>query len=102
MTLLSLHDAQIWHLDGRILQTLDRRYTHPLINRDTGDYNDPSSATLRSSTAPPARGYSRTVRDVAWHPYRPELMSTAWGEHEIEGSIAKHEWCAGVERQGEA
>ncbi|ORY53391.1 WD40-repeat-containing domain protein [Leucosporidium creatinivorum] len=92
----------IWSLDGLVMQTLDRRYTHPLLNRNTGDYNDPSSSILRSSSAPGARGWGRTVRDVAWHPYRPEIMSTSWGEDGESGSIALHEWSEkGWERRAE-
>lgn len=80
-------------MDGRVQQVIDRKYTHPLFDPATGDYNDPASYQLRSKRGPAYRGYSRTVRDVAWHPSgRPELMSTAWGEDNIEGSIAKHEW----------
>ncbi|KAK4055503.1 secretory subunit [Microbotryomycetes sp. JL201] len=82
----------IWSLDGQVVQTIDRKYTHPLLDGQTGDYNDPSSYKLRSTRAPPARGYGRVVRDVSWHPTRPELMSTAWSEGQIEGSIARHEW----------
>lgn len=80
------------------MRTLDRAYTHPLINSTTGDYNNPSSYEMRSTRGPSARGYARTVRDVAWHPTRPEMLSTAWCEGEIDGSIAKHEWFC---RQGE-
>ncbi|KAM0788998.1 hypothetical protein ACM66B_003067 [Microbotryomycetes sp. NB124-2] len=82
----------IWSLDGQVVQKIDRKYTHPLLDSATGDYNDPSSYALRSTRAPPARGYGRVVRDVSWHPTRPELMSTAWSEGQIEGSIARHEW----------
>lgn len=85
--------VHIWSLDGRVVQTIDRRYTHPLINA-AGEYNDPSDVSLRTSVYRPGKSsYSSTIRDVAWHPSEPSLMSTAWeGRGGVEGSLAKHEW----------
>ncbi|SCV70734.1 BQ2448_3496 [Microbotryum intermedium] len=84
----------IWSLDGTLVQKINRRYTHPLINAETGDYNDPFDWQLRSSKG--KSGGMVMVRDVSWHPYRPELMSTAWcnghGGECIEGDLALHAW----------
>jgi len=38
----------IYSLDGRIVETIDRSKTHPLLNRKTGEYNDPSDWNLRA------------------------------------------------------
>ncbi|KDE07957.1 hypothetical protein MVLG_01863 [Microbotryum lychnidis-dioicae p1A1 Lamole] len=82
----------IWSLDGTLVQKINRRYTHSLINAETGDYNDPFDSKLRSSKG--KSGGMIMVRDVSWHPYRPELMSTAWcnGHGGIEGDLALHAW----------
>ncbi|GAA5953327.1 hypothetical protein JCM3765_005005 [Sporobolomyces pararoseus] len=91
----------IYALDGTTKQVIDRSQTHPLLNRKTGEYNDPNDWKLRSkskrssnSTAS-RRGYRGgvTVRDVSWHPERCEMMSTSWEERgSVEGSIALHQW----------
>lgn len=61
---------------------------------DSGEYNDPASLSLRSTVRPPKGSYTSTIRDVAWHPTEPSLMSTAWeSQRGVEGSLAKHEWC---------
>lgn len=60
----------IWNLDGTVAQTIDRRYSHPLIN-SSGEYNDPSSYTLRTSVNASKGMYTSTIRDVSWHPSEP-------------------------------
>ncbi|GAA5944429.1 uncharacterized protein JCM15063_000952 [Sporobolomyces koalae] len=89
----------IYSLDGTTVSVIDRSRTHPLLNRQTGEYNDPSSWELRATpkgTGRQSRGYSNgrvTVRDVSWHPERAEMMSTSWEERgSVEGSIAVHQW----------
>ena len=89
----------IYSLDGRIVETIDRSKTHPLLNRKTGEYNDPSDWNLRAKPNKSRKGgyggYGGgvTVRDVSWHPERAELMSTSWEERgSLEGSIAVHQW----------
>ncbi|GAA6010081.1 hypothetical protein JCM11491_005858 [Sporobolomyces phaffii] len=88
----------IYSLDGTTVSVIDRSTTHPLLNRATGEYNDPSSWELRSKprrAGASARGYRGgvTVRDVSWHPERAELMSTSWEERgSVEGSLAVHSW----------
>ena len=85
---------QIWSLDGRVAQVLDRRLTRGLINPTSGDYNDPSSPEPLSTTANrPRRDVASAVRDVSWHPFEPSLISTAWeGQGGSEGSLAVHQW----------
>ncbi|GAA6063021.1 hypothetical protein JCM10212_001800 [Sporobolomyces blumeae] len=98
----------IWSLDGRIVEVLDRSATHPLINKTTGEYNDPSDWSLRrphgkrrgAAGGSIRNSYGGMVRDVSWHPDRPELMSTSWEERgSVEGSIAVHQWSG---RKGES
>lgn len=87
----------VWSLDGQIVSTLDRKYTHPLIDKTTGDYNDPSDFRLRTEQGRAAGRYSSTVRDVSWHPYMPNIMSTAWeARANVEGTVARHEWAPRV------
>lgn len=47
------------------MQTLDRRNTHPLINAETGQYNDPSDVDLRNTNAQVRGSSGSTVRDVS-------------------------------------
>lgn len=88
----------IYSLDGTTTSVIDRSTTHPLLDRKTGEYNDPSSWELRSKarkSSKSTRGYRSgvTVRDVSWHPERPEMMSTSWDDRgSVEGSIAVHQW----------
>ncbi|GAA6041985.1 hypothetical protein JCM8097_009131 [Rhodosporidiobolus ruineniae] len=85
----------IYSLAGPTVAVLDRAHTHPLINAQTGEYNDPASLALRTTQrkARGGGGMSSTVRDVSWHPLEPRMMSTAWeGRGSVEGSIALHEW----------
>lgn len=84
----------IWSLDGLVVGVLDRAESHPLINQQSGEYNDPSDYELRTTKRPSRRARGSTVRDVSWHPYEPMLMSTAWeeGRGSVAGSIALHEW----------
>lgn len=91
----------IYSLDGRVVQILDRAHSHPLIDRASGAYNDPSDLRLRTHPRKARNGYSPpVVRDVSWAPYAPQLMSTAWEDRgSVEGSIALHEWAG---RPGEA
>ncbi|GAA5994270.1 WD40 repeat domain-containing protein [Rhodotorula paludigena] len=91
----------IYSLDGPVVQVLDRSHTHPLLDRQSGAYADPSSYALRAAPRR-GKGYSgSTVRDVSWHPFEPKMMSTAWEETRgsVGGSIALHEWAG---RRGEA
>lgn len=83
----------IWNLDGTVAQVLDRQHTYPLRARATGDFVDPSDGALRRVPGPASGRYASTVRDVAWHPYEPVIMSTAWESRGgVEGSVAQHEW----------
>ncbi|GAA5985581.1 hypothetical protein JCM5350_007142 [Sporobolomyces pararoseus] len=92
----------IYSLDGTTHQVIDRSQTHPLLNRKTGEYNDPNDWKLRSKSTRKSsstrggggyRGAGVTVRDVSWHPERCEMMSTSWEERgSVEGSIALHQW----------
>ncbi|KAL8278391.1 hypothetical protein RQP46_009283 [Phenoliferia psychrophenolica] len=84
----------IWNLDGRIAQVLDRRLTRGMINPTTGDYNDPSAPEApMGATSRPRRDVDSAVRDVAWHPFEPSMISTAWeGQGGSEGSLAMHQW----------
>ncbi|GAA6054137.1 hypothetical protein JCM3770_003214 [Rhodotorula araucariae] len=84
----------IYSLDGRIVQVLDRAQAHPLLDRVTGAYADPSELRLRAAGRTGRTRYMPpTVRDVSWHPFEPKMMSTAWEDAgDVEGSIALHEW----------
>ncbi|BGP47242.1 hypothetical protein JCM10450v2_003094 [Rhodotorula kratochvilovae] len=86
----------VYSLDGRIVQVLDRAQAHPLLDRASGAYADPSELRLRGAPndARRRRGYAPPiVRDVSWHPFEPKMMSTAWEDAGgVEGSIALHEW----------
>ncbi|GAA5987136.1 hypothetical protein JCM10908_001043 [Rhodotorula pacifica] len=84
----------IWSLDGMVVGVLDRQESHPLSNQQTGEYNDPSDWTLRTTRRESRRSRGSAVRDVSWHPYEPMMMSTAWeeGRGQVAGSIALHEW----------
>lgn len=82
--LLLIPLQQIWSLDGRVVQVLDRTQTLPMTF-------DPSDREL-----PPAvsgsRGYaSSCVRDVSWHSSQPVILSAAWASHG-ESTVARHEW----------
>ncbi|GAA5892470.1 uncharacterized protein JCM6883_007368 [Sporobolomyces salmoneus] len=90
----------IYSLDGTTVSVIDRSQAHPLLNRQSGEYNDPTSWELRSkgkrsNSRASGGGYRSgvTVRDVSWHPERAEMMSTSWEERgSVEGSIAVHQW----------
>lgn len=100
--------TQIWSLDGRVVQVIDRNYVHPL-QHDDGRASDPSAPEW---DLPPARRAQRShfvprygrmrsasqrdkciVRDVSWHSDEPTLMSTSWdGGDGQAGSVAQHRW----------
>lgn len=89
----------IYSLDGTTVSVLDRADAHPLVDRKTGEYNDPTEWRLRRNPRRSRGGGRRsagggvTVRDVSWHPERAEMMSTSWEERgQVEGSIAVHQW----------
>lgn len=85
--------VHIWSLDGQVAQVLDRQFTHPLKQRETGDFSDPSDTTLRQEPKQGASRYVSTVRDVSWHPTEPVIFSTAWEDRRgVEGSVAAHQW----------
>lgn len=85
--------VHVWNLDGTVAQVMDRQHTYPLRTRGTDDFVDPSDAGLRRAPGPAMGRYASTVRDVAWHPYQPVMMSTAWESRGgVEGSVAQHEW----------
>lgn len=92
---------QIWSLDGRIVQVLDRSKTLPITY-------DPSAPDVKPTRR--THQYS-CVRDVSWHsqvlflrlhqncPYyvltvcqEPVLISAAWSSAEGGSHIARHEW----------
>ncbi|KAG7528172.1 hypothetical protein FFLO_06365 [Filobasidium floriforme] len=83
----------IYHLDGRVVQVLDRTKAQPLVNPLTGEYNDPSAPQeVVSEYDPDPKGASNcTVRDVSWNGNEPSLISTAWERH-AGGDIAVHQW----------
>lgn len=91
----------IWHLDGRVVQVLDRNLARPLSATSSSTPTDPS-APERADAPPQRRNSARrnfygrsdssTVRDVSWHSSEPSLMSTSWEGATDGGSIAKHEW----------
>lgn len=108
--------SQIWSLDGRVVQVLDRSKVVPLTRPGSLEVEDPSAPVL-SADQYDSIGQERdanerarssrqrysiwgsampdvcTVRDVSWHSSEPALMSTAWdGPDGQSGSIAKHEW----------
>jgi hypothetical protein len=96
---------QIWSLDGRVVQVLDRSKVTPLCAPGSMQAFDPSAAVagISDQQDEPVRrrrpesmwnqsvSESSTVRDVSWHSSEPAIMSTAWdgpdGQH---GSLAKH------------
>ncbi|CDZ96760.1 WD40 repeat-containing protein [Phaffia rhodozyma] len=84
----------IWNLDGRVAQVLDRFQSSPLVDGTKNEYYaDPSRADSEwnGNSFRGNRSTSRCVRDVSWHPYKPEMMSSAWDE-KFGGTVAKHEW----------
>lgn len=88
---LNLCSFQIWSLDGRAVQVLDRSLATPLDSRPIPG-NDvwqppPDPSTARGNVGPSASGQRSitTVRDVSWHTGEPSLMSTSW-----EGSGDRH------------
>lgn len=100
--------TQIWSLDGRVVQVIDRNYVHPM-QHDDGRASDPLAPEW---DLPPARRAQRShfvprfsrmrgapqrdkciVRDVSWHSDEPTLMSTSWdGGDGQAGSVAQHRW----------
>lgn len=90
-----LFASQIWSLDGRTVQVLDRSLATPLKENANGivEAEDPSAARGNVIPQSRARRLVSTVRDVSWHSSEPSLMSTSWeGASGDGGSIAKHEW----------
>ncbi|KAG8835599.1 hypothetical protein FRC17_002191 [Serendipita sp. 399] len=78
----------IWALDGTLVQKIDRRNVHD-IGADPSATEGPiiNQSTRRSG------GYPVVVRDVAWHPQEPVLMSSGWaGGARRNSEVAKHEW----------
>lgn len=75
--------------------SLRKRYAHDFVDRimDRRDLrpmnSDPFAApksTRKATPTPGPRGGSRgTIRDVSWHPYRPEMMAVSW-----EGRMGSH------------
>lgn len=105
----------IYHLDGRVVQggllcrpsvlgpklmkvlyviVLDRTKAQPLINPNTGEYNDPSAPSpVVSEYDPDPKGSGQCcVRDVSWNGNEPSMISTAWAGHSSGGNIAVHYW----------
>lgn len=75
-------------------QVLDRCLSSPLVDvTQEGYYTDPSGADLHSTAHQVVgnRSTAHCVRDVSWHPYKPEMMSSAW-DPSFGGTVAKHEW----------
>lgn len=75
---------QIWSLDGRVVQVLDRAQTLP-ISFDPSEPDPPPRTSTRRAYA------SLCVRDVSWHSSQPVMLSAAWGAHG-ESTVARHEW----------
>ncbi|KAH8920399.1 WD40 repeat-like protein [Atractiella rhizophila] len=87
----------IWNLDGTLKERIDRHSTTPLISsKASKQYNDPSFPDPKDIVVPNEESMDlhTVVRDVAWHPYEPYLISTAWGSNtnSFDGSLAKHPW----------
>ena len=73
--------SQIWSLDGRCVQILDRSETMPISFDPSGpEY----PATKHQNNFP-------CVRDVSWSSQEPVMLSAAWGPHGT-SSVARHEW----------
>lgn len=115
--------TQIWSLDGKVVQVIDRNDTHPLHTGSSDLASDPSApewdlpaAVSYEQTPRSNSGFARArrmqngnkciVRDVSWHSGEPTLMSTSWdGSDGQLGSIAQHVRRlahAGMERTREA
>jgi hypothetical protein len=72
---------------------LDRTKAQPLINPQTGEYNDPAAPTpiVDEYDPDPKGALHSTVRDVSWNGNEPSMISTAWEGHSG-GNIAVHSW----------
>lgn len=88
MTVLE-HSTQIWSLDGRVVQVLDRSKTLPISF-------DPSAPELADTHE--RRGGGFCVRDVAWHSREPVILSAAW-HAQGSSTVARHEW-KGLSKMG--
>ena len=90
---------QIWSLDGRIVQILDRTHTLPM----TFDPSAPQLGQLKGD------GHAVCVRDVSWHTkvsglnfncvdlgqsssQEPVIMSAGWEGSYGQSLVARHEW----------
>ncbi|KAG8837120.1 hypothetical protein FRB91_011162 [Serendipita sp. 411] len=78
----------IWALDGTLVQKIDRKKVHDIgIDPSETEGPIPNPSTRRTA------GYPLVVRDVAWHPQEPVLMSCSWaGPARRNSEVAKHEW----------
>ena len=79
---------QIWSLDGRLVQVLDRSKTFPMGFDPSGPEPPPLAR----------KGDGSCVRDVSWHSREPVMLSAAWGAHGT-SSVARHEW-KGLNKMG--
>jgi len=80
----------IWGLDGQVANVLDRRDVKG-IHADPAMV--PRSLAKPEGTPNPIHSGGTTVRDVSWHPLRPEMMSTSWESRGgSSGSVVMHRW----------
>jgi WD repeat-containing protein 23 len=77
--------SQIWSLDGRIVETLDRAHTLSMAF-------DPRDRDLPERQHPHRSSHNEMIiRDCSWHPREPALLSCYWHNDES-SSVARHEW----------
>lgn len=74
--------TQIWSLDGRVVQAINRADALPIFSDPSHEEGWPLSKSGRSNCV---------VRDVSWHSQEPVLMSCAWSSAGS-SSVARHEW----------
>lgn len=77
----SMH-SQIWSLDGRIVQILNRGLCNPMSFDPSAPEFDP----------PTRRNHKVCVRDVSWHSQEPVIMSVGWESGHGGSTVARHEW----------
>ncbi|KAG8697733.1 hypothetical protein FRC09_007675 [Ceratobasidium sp. 395] len=75
----------IWSLDGRIVETIDRRETLPMAF-------EPSEADQPPRNQGNHVHNDKIIRDCSWHPHEPVLLSCYWHSDGETSSIGRHEW----------
>jgi len=78
----------IWNLDGQVAKILDRR---DVKDYETDPFAAPASDRRAKPTPNPDYSAATTVRDVSWHPLRPEMLSTSFESRMgSQGSVVMH------------